>query len=132
MFQSYDPETGKINYTLQMSKGNIDEIVEKFDEHLAEGDGDYRTHYVDITVSPPILREKQQQQTQQDKVELHADGVELLTLGALPVPCVVTIGGERYNVDDGVLEWGTLRAGEYHITVEAVPFLTWESEVRAV
>ena len=61
IFQSYDSKTGKINYTLQMSADNIDEIVEKFDEYLVVGDGDYRTHYVDIHVSPPMLREKQRE-----------------------------------------------------------------------
>lgn len=132
MYQSYDPETGKIKYTLQITTEAARAAVEQFGEHLAEGDGEAQTHYVDVHAVPPILRGKQPQQTQQDKVELHADGVELLTLSALPVPCIATIGGERYNVDDGVLEWGTLRRGDYHITVEAVPFLTWESEVRAV
>lgn len=132
MYQEYDPETGQIIGTSAMDAKTANDAIEQCEAHLCKGNGDWRTHYVDISASPPVVREKQPQQTQQDKVELHADGVELLTLSALPVPCIATIGGERYNVDDGVLEWGTLRRGDYHITVEAVPFLAWESEVRAV
>lgn len=131
MYQSYNIDTGKIKYTLQISAESAKAAVEQFGEYLIEGDGESQTHYVDITVSPPILREKQQQQTQQDKKELHADGVELLILSDLPVPCIVTIGGERYDVDDGVLEWATLRRGKYAIRVSAVPFRDWESEVTA-
>ena len=132
MFQSYNPETGRINYTLQMSPDGIEEIIEKFGEHLAEGDGGWQTHYVDIYTSPPVVREKQPQATRQDKTELYSGGKDFMILSALPVPCVLKIGGKRYEVDDGVFEWATLRAGDYSIEVEAVPFLTWKGEVRVV
>ena len=132
MFQSYDPETGKIIYTIRMEPDGVEEITKKFGEHLAERNGNGVTHYVDVRASPPVLREKQPQQTRLDKGELKANGEDFITLSDLPIPCKVRIGEDLYQVNDGILEWGTLRRGDYHITVEAVPFLVWDAEVCAV
>lgn len=58
IYQSYDSQTGGINYTLEISPESAKAAVEQFGEHLVEGEGDGRTHYVDVRASPPILREK--------------------------------------------------------------------------
>lgn len=132
MYQEYNPESGQIIGTSAMDAKTANDAIEQCEAHLCEGDGDWRTHYVDISTSPPVVREKQQQQTRLDKTELQADGEDFITLSNLPVPCKVTIAGEQYEVDDGVFEWGTLRRGKYQIAVEAVPFLNWNAEVCAV
>lgn len=132
MYQEYDTKTGTIKATVLISAETAQGAMRDCGAHLCEGDGDGLTHYVDVRASPPVVREKQPQQTRQDKTEIRADGEDFVTLSDLPIPCEVRIGEDLYQVDDGIMEWGTLRRGEYKIAVEAVPFLVWESEVRAV
>ena len=132
MYQSYDPNTGEILYTTYISPADAKAAVEQFGDHLCEGDGDGLTHYVNIHASPPRVVQRPAQATQQNKTEVTANGTDLLVLSGLPVPCVVNIGAEQYNVPDGILEWATLMPGARQITVQVFPYLDWTSEVTAV
>ena len=98
---------------------------------LLEGNPDERVQFVDISVNPPVIAVRPAQSTTQDKTEIQADGVDIMTLVSLPSPCSVNIGGETYVVQDGVFSWGTVDRGTYPFVVTAFPYLDWEGTVEA-
>lgn len=56
-------------------------------------------------------------------------GSDGFTLSGLPVPCVVTVDGETYTVDDGVFEFETPIRSTFKITIDSWPYRTWRGEV---
>jgi hypothetical protein len=52
------------------------------------------------------------------------------TISNLPIPCVATIEGVRYTIDDGVLELSAALPGPYVVSLDAVPFLPCEVVVE--
>ncbi len=125
----YDKDSGKILCHYFITE-DVFEILKAQGKKLLEGNANEETQYVDITVTPPQVVMRPTQLTLQDKTEIQADGVDVMTLSSLPPSCTVTIGSARWHVPDGILEWGTPYAGRYDILVEAFPFLEWRGEVR--
>lgn len=124
----YVPDTGMILGTRTGQKASIECDALPY----VEGVYSAAEHYVDTKELRPAVRPRPKQETLQSKTSVVADGRDALVLSALPVPCVVQIGENRYEVDDGELEWSTLLPGAYYIRVEAFPYLDWESEVITV
>ena len=131
MYQIYDPVTGRIKYSAEVEP-DIAEYMRDNGEALVEGDGGDITHYVDISVTPLKIMLRPTQETRQDKTHITPDGEDVVTLSGLPVPCCVMVDENEYEVNDGLFEWGTRRAGEYALRVVAFPFLDWEGAVTAV
>ena len=50
-------------------------------------------------------------------------------VSGLPVPCVVTVDGMRYEVDDGILEWETPLRTTFNVVVDAWPHLPYETSI---
>lgn len=123
----YDPETGKILGVWMMD----DETAANWKHPHVIGRYIPMEHFVDITVTPPTPKKRPPQNTRQSKAKIAPDGVEVVTLSGLPVPCRVEVGVDEYEVTDGVFEWGTRRAGTYPLRVVAFPFLDWEGTVTA-
>ena len=124
----YSPDTGMILGTRTGQKTSIecDELP------YIEGVHEAAECYVDTKGLTPTIRPRPKQETQQDKASISADGQDALVLSGLPVPCMVLVGENRYEVEDGELEWSTLMPGTYYIHVEAFPYLDWDAEVTAV
>lgn len=127
-YTKYDPKTGMIAWVISSDENML--TAEDF-PHIP-GAYDTAGFFVDIAASPPAIKKRPPQSTRQDKETIAADGEEIMTLSALPVPCMVEVDGDRYEVADGLFEWGTRRAGEYALRVTAFPFLDWEGTVTAV
>ena len=131
IYQEYNPETGEILCTRTMSEETADYMRRELNICLIEGEGDNSTHYVDITQTPPKIVPRTPQSTAQSTSQIAADGNDTLILSDLPLPCSVRIGESTYDVDDGVLEWSTVLAGRYPITVSSFPHVDWKGEVIA-
>lgn len=123
----YEPETGGILGIYTMGA----EMAKVWPTPHVTGEYSAMEYYVDVAASPPAAKERPPQSTRQDRKNIAADGSEIMTLSGLPVPCRVEVNGESYEVDDGIFEWGTRRAGEYALRVVAFPFLDWEGTVTA-
>lgn len=61
-----------------------------------------------------------------------ADGVDTSCISGLPQPCTVTLGGQRYWVEDGVFGFTTDVPGTFSLTVQAWPYLDAEFIVEAI
>lgn len=130
LYQVYEIGTGRILSSITVSE-EVAEYMRERGETLVEGSGNDQEHFVDVRISPPEIKERPMQRTRQDKASIRADGRDFMTLSDLPRPCVVKVGAERYEVPDGILEWGTRRAGEYPLRVVAFPWLDWGGMVTA-
>jgi len=130
-YQCYDPKTGRIFSTVTVSE-DIAEHMQAQGEALIEGDGNDLEHFIDVSISPPKIRERPKQTTRQDKTHIKADGEDMMTLSGLPIPCNISINGTAFDVKDGLLEMTTLLPGDYVIRAEAFPFVDWEGKVTAL
>lgn len=131
MYQVYEPESGRILATVTVEP-EVAEYMMKRGDSMIEGEGNDLENFVDLAASPPAVKKRPVQNTLQSVKNIAADGVDTMTLSALPAPCRVEVAGEGYEVKDGIFEWGTRRAGEYALRVIAFPFLDWEGTVTAV
>ena len=126
-YTKYNPKNGMIEWVINCEENMLTEN----DRPNISGNYGAGAFYVDVAASPPLAKRRPPQNTRQSRRNIAADGVETITLSALPVPCRVDVDGERYDVEDGIFEWGTRRAGEYSLRVTAFPFLDWEGTVTA-
>ena len=133
MWFEYAPDTGKILSVLYIPDATAEAAIKELEAHLIKSETDVSmTHYVDVSVTPPVLKPRPSQSTIQDKKEIIANGQDELMLSNLPVPCEVSFNQFAYQVDDGELTWTTLMPAIYQIKVEAFPFLDFESVVKAI
>lgn len=63
---------------------------------------------------------------------LNPDGLDVVVISGLPVPCTLTVEGSSYEVTDSEFEFTADMPGAYKITAEAFPYLPLEWEVTAV
>ena len=124
----YDPETGRIT---AIRLGPYADIANEGYSFIL-GDADILTEYVDITQPTLEIKKRPLMDITQDTDIMYADGSDTMVLSGLPIPCEVTIGGQVYQVPDGIFEFQTTAAGDYKIIVSAFPYMDWESEVIAV
>lgn len=125
----YDERTGRITVNLI---GTVDVLgAQGFPYVLGRYESD--THYI-VNTQPhgrPTPKERPAQTTEQDAT-VTTPGVPVV-LSSLPRPgCEVRIAGQRYTVEDGVLEWSTSQPGVYAITVKAFPYLDWNGKVEVL
>lgn len=125
---SYDPRTGRID---GHHCGQL-ENVELNAQAYVLGYYDGRVYYIETAAMPHFAKYRPEQKTSLSRNTVDANGQDLIIFSNLPAPCAVNIGEHRYEVEDGVLEWGTLMPGTYRVRVEAFPYLDWETEVTAV
>jgi hypothetical protein len=97
---------------------------------IIEGHADVHLDYVDpetavITPRPFIT-------TEPNQTTILADGNDMFLLAGLPVPCVVTVDADAYEITDGEFGFTTVLPGEYTVTVESFPYITRTWEVTAV
>lgn len=129
-YQRYDPKTGRIFSTVTVAE-DIAGHMRAQGETLIEGEGNDLEHFVDVSISPPKIRERQKQTTRQDKKRIKADGEDVCTISALPKPCILDLNGERIEVGDGAFLFSTVFSSVYQIRVEAFPWQDWIGEIMA-
>lgn len=126
-YTKYYAQTGAIVSIISCDK----ELLAPGDRPYIEGRYPPDVFFIDLSGERPTPKERPKMQVLQDKARIASDGRDFVTLSNLPRPCAVHVGAERYEVPDGVLEWGTRRAGEYPLCVVAFPWLDWEGTVTA-
>ena len=84
---------------------------------------EYGHHYVDITVSPPILLEQEDLNASWDKTTVVADSVDFATLSPIPPNTIFSINGFDLEVTDGSLEVYADLVGEYKVKVISPKFV---------
>ena len=60
-----------------------------------------------------------------------ANDTDLFTISNLPRPCIVSIDGIPYEIDDGKFEFTTSMPGVYVIEIDHFPYLPFRAEVTA-
>ena len=126
-YTKYNAQNGAICWAISCDPDFLGEA----DRPYIEGAYPSDAFFIDLSGEHPTPKERPKMQVLQDKTRINANGRDFMTLSNLPRPCVVYVGAERYEVPDGVLEWGTRRAGEYPLRVVAFPWLDWEGTVTA-
>ena len=127
-FTKYCKISGKILSTGIMQVSLLDLHIA--DEPYVVGNYNWDTHYINLDTHQPILRNECPYSI--NKTIFTADGVDAITITALPVPCLVSIDDATYTVTDSIFEFSTGLKGKYKIILEHFPFLTTEIEVTAV
>jgi len=131
-----DRATGQIvgyisGESADLARDNVQEL-------LLLGDWDRLKHYlppeaaieIPVCIATPVLRPAMEAVA--DKAQITADGADTVTITGLPVPCVATIDGTDYSVDDGSLTFATTEPGLHEITIVAWPYLDGVFAIRAV
>lgn len=76
--------------------------------------------YIDITQSPPTLKDKTPLIADFDSLILQANGNDFITLSNLPEICTVWLDQEPHEITDGVFEFDALSPGVYEVYVDEV------------
>lgn len=66
-----------------------------------------------------------------DKTTIASGGVDVATISNLPIPAIVTIGGQSSTVTDGVAQVSFNAPGDYTVTVTALNMLDQEFTIHA-
>lgn len=125
----YEPLDGSLMGVWTVEEETLDKIGIHY---YVEGEHDSKNFFVEIDTEAHEVKPRPKQATKQNKTEIKADGIELVKFSKLPQPCKVHVNSEKYQVEDGVFEWGTRLPGVYVVRVVAFPFLDWEGTVTAV
>lgn len=94
-------------------------------------DGDFQTlagyiegeNYVDLTCSPPILKQKPEMPVVANKTKIKADETDAVIFSNIPDGTVCTHDSETYTITDGVLEFTATHDGEYNFTFTLFPYI---------
>ncbi|NUB28220.1 hypothetical protein [Azospirillum brasilense] len=92
-----------------------------------EADG--TTHYIDVSTGQ--LLERPPLDLQVSKTELVADGEDFVTVTGVPVGCSVVTPAGHFIVEDGVVEFATVRRGTHRLFFDAFPEQQGEVIVHA-
>lgn len=115
----YDPLTGEIKAMVSASSpaGLLLQATDIGDDMLYVGVANDERQYIDIEADPIVAVDKTVLSADFDKLEVTADGVDYVTLETLPIPCVVSVDGVPFLVEDGSFELVLNTIGEYKIEV---------------
>lgn len=106
-FTIYEPNTGRLRWTVRCP----DFIVEvNIPPGMSCVDGEWSPYSYFVFNGEPRER---------PAIEVVIDGH---TISNLPIPCTVKIDGQRYEVDDGVMELDSNHPGPHTLSVEAFPY----------
>jgi hypothetical protein len=95
--------------------------------------GVIHNHWIDITTTPHTLMAKTQHPLTIDNNVIYADGEEECVITGIHNPSTVTWpDGFIETVTDGEIRLSVDLAGEYAITIEAIPYLTETINVQAI
>lgn len=87
----------------------------------------------DLYVVDGKVLAKQSFAFQKDKLQIIADGLDVLTISNVPVNTTVTRwDGQQDVVNDGIVEFDTDLPGLYTLVFSAVPYLSEEVTIEAV
>lgn len=125
----YNTKTGKINRIVD-APDIIAQLQAGEGEAWITGNSDDLTQYVD-TAKRRVENRPKISATVSKSVIL-ADGADIASISGLPQPCTVTLGGQRYWVEDGVFGFTTDVPGTFSLTVQAWPYLDAEFIVEAI
>lgn len=128
-FVKYNRYTGQIVCSGYSSSDIWEQCIEDSDA-VIEGECNLYTDYVsletrEVTPRPTITVEP-------GKTTILADGNDLFVLTGLPVPCVVKVDADAYEITDGEFGFNTILPGIYTVKVESFPYITRTWEVTAV
>lgn len=80
----YNPQTGRISKPWYSSNPNTFELNASPEQQFIAGEFDGDIHYVDLAVSPMLIKDRPTFQPLADKSSIAANGVEVLTVTKLP------------------------------------------------
>lgn len=95
-------------------------------ENVIEGVYDDSFYYVANYL--PIERPK----LNLSALTIKADGVETVTAIDLPIPFVIAIDGDEYEITDGSFEFTTTIPGEYRIQAKTFPYTDKTFTITAI
>lgn len=126
----YDPGTGEMMGSLS---GTMNDVLAVKQPYLL-GQHDRRTHFVDLSQSPPQAIRRPAMPIRQNKTKILADGEDFLTLSDIPAESVLFIGDalQPDAISDGLLEYATHLPGTLEFRLAKFPYLDWVGEVAAV
>lgn len=113
------------------------EIIVIPDEFLSgpngEGDASPDEYYVDVYVSPPVVRPSPPMDLTINKTEIAADGIDYVEISGFPLETQIHLpdGSTIIEDGDGVLQWSTAVPGEFRIYWTHYRFLNGEVIVSA-
>ena len=60
-----------------------------------------------------------------------ADDIDTYRISDLPIPCIVNVDDQPYEIDDGEFEFSTSMPGTYVIDINHWPYMPFRAEVTA-
>jgi hypothetical protein len=129
----YELATGEIKYDGICMPIVLDsQPLEAGDELIVTTSGGVETSYVDIAAHPHQVKTKTAYPLTINKTTIVADGVDQIIITNLLNPTKVTWpDGEETIETDGEASFSLDLAGEYTVTLEAIPYLTEVINVTA-
>lgn len=130
----YDTSTGELKLGFQGER--IDAMIDLYPQYqYVEGIYDQKTQYV---LNGEVV-DRPDMNIVLDKVEIQADGIDVLTITGAPANSVATFkvhDGERMKIVSGdILNPDTFKtqfAGTYYLSIESFPYKTWFGTFNAV
>ena len=127
-YTAYHLATGRFLYIIGVAEAELP--LQSIEEGHGFIDGAHMsaTHYLHSgTVVPrPAIA------TTVSKTIVAADGVDVVSISNLPVPCTMIAQGQEIAVADGVVDLTFDLAGDFLIKVVAWPYLDYEVTIHAV
>lgn len=94
-----------------------------------EGDFSGETHWFDLNLKSGVERPSMPCSVGIPAVV--ANGLDVATITNLPTPCIITVGGQSFEVDDGTVELTFDEPGVHTITLSAWPYVDHTVEITA-
>lgn len=110
-YSKFDPATGMI-----LRFGLCQDEVFHAESNVIEGAFDDSKYYV--VDHAPVERPRLDLPT----YEILADGVDELVIVGLPVPCIISVDDEDYEITDELFEFSTTIPGEYRLQAKTFPY----------
>lgn len=121
-YAKYYLDTGKVFQVMTLPEGSSQPVGSN--EGLIEIPERLKTYYVDVSVTPHVLQTKQTFSYTINKTNCIADGTDTVSITGLHNPTtVVWPDGEITEETDGEASFTLDMAGDYTVTLEAIPYL---------
>lgn len=128
-FIQYDPTTGRIFHNGSCAEKRLSLQIEEGLDTLPLK-GSYKTDYVDLTtltVKPKIAFN-----LIINKLIITADGIDNIISTNIPVGTELIFDGERYIINDGIMDITLNVAGIYRVILKYPQYITEEFEIEGI
>ena len=125
----YSLETGSILRNIICSKNSID-IQLKTDEAYLQGTLTSSLHYVNLTTK--VVQKKTIFNLVINKLIITADGIDNIISTNIPVGTELIFDGERYTINDGIMDITLNVTGIYKVILKYPQYITEEFEIEGI